>query len=62
MMTVLTNCLTSKSICRSLLHESNIEIQIDLGKLLDWFFENLVWKIEVNREMVRKAKIGEMVK
>ena len=54
MMTVLTNCLTSKSICRALLHESNIEIQIDLGKLLDWFFENLVWKIESNRDMLRR--------
>ena len=39
MMTIMTNCLTSKEICRSLLEHRNFKTLKVIGQLFHWFHE-----------------------
>ena len=54
MMTIMTNCLTSKNICRSLLEFRNHQTLKIIGSTFAWFHENLPDKISYYSELQQK--------
>ena len=53
MMTIMTNCLTSKKICKTLLMDQNHYLNDELGRTLHWFHSNLHNRIEYYKKQAQ---------